>query len=684
MANVTIDLSQSIDAKEFNKESIIHQTEFSNAIRLIDNDIFQLTKSNNNSLQHIHSAITVLGTRGSGKTTFLLSLREHYRITNPRVAILEMVDPTLIEEKGHIFLNIISIINELVLDEFMEIDKNPNKSGGNISERDWNNSLLKLSHGLPSMDGVGVGLNEADWQDAEFIMEKGMLSVKSARNLSENFNLFVDNALNILNKDVFILSFDDIDIDFKKGWPVLESIRKYLHTTSIITILSGDLKLFSLAIRKQYWNNLGESLLVNEGDKLKKHNYFNEAITEMESQYLLKVIKPERRIHLTTLYEKMQLNEFNYHEKNSIVLKIGSGTTDLLDYYQSILATFGINNKYQSETYTSFLLNLPIRTQIQFLTQFDINYGSEKLNVTDCFASDLIERGLNANSLNNTPQLINVEILMLLIREKSLNQLYQLQPITDVVSLNSSVFALSILLSTEIKNNPYLIFDYFIKIGYVKNLLSVLPYEGDSEISSYNFSSTIEGLCNYSGIKQNKVLRDIAGNMTSYVIGSTQESSNNWGGIIPLLGLGDTSKRGSDVIQDRIDIVFKNASYANRVIGFLPLSICAYTTKNQTLPCYSFYTLLGSIGELIRKAQQNDLQKGLAELSEIRTYNIPEFRRGISERTFHNNFLLQSFERVNVEETNLIESINNWVRNYKEMGFVVSPHMLGKISTRFF
>jgi GTPase SAR1 family protein len=285
MAEIILNLLESKDAKELSEQKIVHRSQLQKAIKLIEEGIDNAIQNKNETEEHIHEAVTILGTRGSGKTTFLLSLREYFK-SDKRIKILNNIDPTLIEEKGHIFLYIISIINDLLVDHFDQKDNDFSK------RKKWKELLFRLSHGLPSMDGVGGTLNESDWQDPEFIMEKGLRSVSSARDLAKSFQELVAYALNEIKKDAFLLTFDDIDIDFKKGWNILETIRKYLHTSKIIIILSGDLNLYTLAIRNQYWNSFGRSILENEGDKLGKHSYFNDRITELESQYILKVIKP--------------------------------------------------------------------------------------------------------------------------------------------------------------------------------------------------------------------------------------------------------------------------------------------------------------------------------------------------------------------------------------------------------
>lgn len=168
-----INLNESSNAREFEGRNIIHKNEYNRAISLIKKQIqhAQYANENNtiNKVRH-NDTISILGSRGSGKTSFLLSLLKDRNITNDAV-VLKIIDPTLIEEKGHIFLTIISLIKETVyeklkLNECIPGDQSYPKM------KDWKNLMHKLADGLPSIDGVGVGLNEIDWKDAEFIMDR--------------------------------------------------------------------------------------------------------------------------------------------------------------------------------------------------------------------------------------------------------------------------------------------------------------------------------------------------------------------------------------------------------------------------------------------------------------------------------------------------------------------------------
>ena len=49
-----------------------------------------------------------------------------------------------------------------------------------------------------------------------------------SNNFEENLRKMISEALRILDKDAFILAFDDIGVDVEQGWQVLESLRRYL------------------------------------------------------------------------------------------------------------------------------------------------------------------------------------------------------------------------------------------------------------------------------------------------------------------------------------------------------------------------------------------------------------------------------------------------------------------------
>lgn len=428
---IVIDLVKSMNSRSFEGSEIIHQAEFNKVLELIDHKIKHLDK-NDDSQVRFNDTITIFGSRGSGKTSFLMSVLKNYK-NNDDVEVIELIDPTLIEEKGHIFLTLISLIQAKVENVINKKECNPCCKDYQL-RKCWENELKKLAAGLPSIDIETTSLY-ANWDDPEHVMKKGLEAVKAAKELELNFNILVYEALRILNKKAFLIAFDDIDINFNNGWKVLETIRKYLTSPKIITVLSGDIKLFSKAIRKQQWINFGEELLKNEGERLNKMEKYDELVTEIEGQYMQKIMKAPYRIHLSTIGEMINNNDIHI----KILAKEEETETKqkskeyIYNYYKERLNVLGLQNKYEIHSVNTYLLGLPLRTQIQLLKQFEDvknkdNKNLDILNITDAFVSDMYESGVDVELAKSQPKDFCYLAHEFLMQKKLFNETYQLLP----------------------------------------------------------------------------------------------------------------------------------------------------------------------------------------------------------------------------------------------------------------
>jgi len=281
---------------------------------------------------------------------------------------------------------------------------------------------------------------------------------------------------------------------------------------------------------------------------------------------------------------------------------------------------------------------------------------------------------------------------------------------------------LSFLFSKHVKNNPYLIFDYIVKIGYVRNLLADIDYGKESD-KPYS----IEELCKSSGIMQDKVLRDVAGNITAYSKGILRfrgnTASQNYAGIIELTGLANKAKGKN--IEHRIDEIFRDENEEQK-IAFFPVTTSINNWKNTSIVSASIFVLLSTIGELTRRgllrenelpdkdektltkdekekrkvAQKNridqserDIALGILELSQIRSYLMPDFKNSETktrkESTSNNEDEDKEDEEDELDKKiekvkDLSKYLREWIDRYPENGISLSPHLLGKIVTRFF
>lgn len=703
--SITIDLSRSMNSRSFENEEIIHKAEFERITELINNKINNIdADSSKFSIRNRYNdTITILGPRGSGKTSFIMSVLKKYETKND-VEILELIDPTLIEEKGHIFLTIISLIKNKVENKFHNNECDPLCTEYQ-QRKCWDNKLKKLAAGLPSIDiDIDGESLYANWQDPEYVMNKGLAAVKSAKELESNFNEIVDMALHILDKNAFLIAFDDIDVNFNNGWKVLETIRKYLTSPQIITLLSGDIKLFSKAIRKQQWENFGTKLLTWEGEKLNRLEAFDEMVTEIESQYMQKIMKSPNRINLSTIAELLSRG-------HKICIK---DKKDIYKYNIELLKDLGIQNENEANSVVSYLLNLPLRTQIQILKQYEDyekeydkkeeekNLSVNLIDITDNFVSDMYELGIDVEHTKLQPKDFCHITHKFLLKNEILNETYQLLPTSGRTNYNSALFSLFTMFSVHSRNNPSMIFEYWIAIATIKNLLTLIPYKSELKKDDA-LVPTIEGLSDYSFIGQNKVYRDICSYLSVYIRAAlNSKGSENklpWGGTLILKGLAKKAKLASDLAEDRIDYVFKEVKGVQRQLAFLPMSTALFSHKQQSLVVYSFYSLLGAIVELLKrynivKNEKNDeknegeiltINSLLNELSQVKDHVMPTFEntREISEQDsiYDNSTEIEEDTKLEENDENIINEILKWIRSFPKN---VTSHLIGKIATRAF
>jgi uncharacterized protein YacL (UPF0231 family) len=424
---------------------IIHRNELEQLRGILEESVISAEGYENiySEFKRKHDTITLTGVRGSGKTTFMLSFLNFIKKNidgaedvsfkfhgKDKIEVLEIFDPTLIENKTHIFMNIVSMIKDKV-DHKAKLSNCFNNENGESSRdyREWEKSFRKLAEGLPSLDGVGTnGFNTDAWLDAEFVMGKGVRMAHAANNLEKTFHTFVRNSLKFIGKKAFILCFDDIDTNFAKGLPVLEVLHKYLTTPQLITILSGDTSLYLTLIRDHQWNNFSERFLALETRNENDLKRYKGTVAQLEKQFFLKLLKPEHRISLDSLYRREQ------HDSNSFIVVRGDKLNFRLRIcYSKMMGKFGVFSGGQHYTYYRFLASSPLRMQKQLLCAFDSFLSGKSTDlenkIIEIFWSDLAEQKVDVSNLRNVPHYIIPQIIDYLINNNLLIEGYTLTPI---------------------------------------------------------------------------------------------------------------------------------------------------------------------------------------------------------------------------------------------------------------
>ena len=700
-------LSESHDAKSFETGSIIHEGEFKKAKSWIDNQLKEAEdamKKQGYSQEAQAKTITILGGRGSGKTSFMKSLMAVYQKEGD-VELIELIDPTLIEEKGHPFLIILSELDKRVRDKLGQEDASRARRGAS-REASWEKALKQLAEGLPSLDPIGN--NYTQWEDAEYVMDKGLRRVASARALAQSFHELLREALKILSKKAFLIALDDIDTDFLRGWPILETLRRYLQTPLLITLLSGDLRMYSKAIRKQQWKNFGKALLKNEGEEQGRMAEYDALVTDMEGQYLQKVLPSIYRIHLSSLQEKRQRPEGIQKvlvcptvEKDTEMKKDTGEPIEHL--YRGYLSKFfGVTNRSLQEPYLAFLLGLPLRSQIRLLASLASLAEQESHDTTpwlDILLSELYALGIDVDLIRSTPVRLSVEMIQYLQRRQLLDRAYLFQPSLQNATENAGLFALSATYACHSRQAPYLFFEYLIRIG--------LPYHLDSEgllSDSKTDSSTyfsLQTLVEYA-LTQDPSLTEACGSITAYVQALEDRVSMERLGGLNLRALAQSRRQGDFYSIGRIDYELRRVDPLRRCVAYLPVLLCRAPRKQRSILSASFYQLLASIGELLKKYRLElntrvNAEKGggaemerriiydsLKELGALCSYLMPSprsahpYRSRLKEDRELDDESSSAAEQLQGEP--FLKELQLWLNDTPEI--ILSPQLVGRVVSR--
>ena len=480
---VIIDLDKSKSANKFGNDQLIHKPALEEVQKLINERLDN--KQSIKDEDRMHETISILGSRGSGKSSLLLSIKNNLpNEISKDIAILRPIDPTLFESKQNILITLIALIQEEV--------NNIAKCNENDKEYfNWLESLRKLAEGLNALDGVGKNSFETDiWNDPQIILEKGLRQAFSEEQLETNLYNFINKSLTLLNKSFFLVLFDDIDTSFDKGEEVLETLRKYLRYPKIITMLAGDMDLFIKLIRRKNWPQF-ETLLKNNDYSREE---IRSTIDHLEEQYLLKVLPSSSRIELLSLYDLLKQGyEYEFLYKENKYIKINSKDNDKRNLLNNLNTKFfkaSSFNKFDKEYFIKAFLYLPIRTIVQFVRIYS-DYFEERENLEQFLSKMLTLFSSLLHSfqisifhplLDN--HLVLSELAILLAKNRKtidIAESYRLKPIFFDNESNTLMLLLNIIINNSLDNYKANIFGYFIKVGLTRETLLSWPYENASE-----------------------------------------------------------------------------------------------------------------------------------------------------------------------------------------------------------
>lgn len=359
-----------------------------------------------------YNNISILGGRGTGKTSLLMKLRQDIIDKENSDIIFDIITPD-INHKEDILGWIISLVIEQVKSrEKKLLKKGCFNSNCRVFDDNIKSNIEKYVHELRQdyffRKSIYEQLIAKDYTGRIEYLKNNEEKLNADVRLSKSFKRLIDESRNILKVDeepLFIFVFDDVDIHAEKINEVLSTIMTYLSHPNIVTIIAADyesaLENVTLKMLKQDGildNNLIERSILSEYEKT-----LLERREERAYDFLKKVIPPMYRHKIYPLsndkkYEiiKKELNTKNYNKSlDKILRKIDE---DFITYYPD---KYSKDKPIKLYDYMSFLDNTirGISNVIRFIESRNISEefinGDKKAKFD--FLKELLELIIDSN-----------------------------------------------------------------------------------------------------------------------------------------------------------------------------------------------------------------------------------------------------------------------------------------------
>ena len=256
----------------------------------------------------MHDAILVYGSRGNGKSTVMINLKDFitgdYSSTKTknklknRVKIFETIDPTIQEEDEDFLLVILSAILKEV--ENHQEDRYQKRDGFYDSLE----NVLKI-----------VEATRSKKKDNIDIFDK-FYGLKSGVGLAEELHNLFKHTKDIFDVEILVIPIDDVDMNLKQGYQIADSIRKYMSSPYIIPIVAFNIRQMRVVTKYNKYEQFG--LKIDNELESEELSF----LRSLPNDYLSKVFPPNRRIYLKSVFEILQEAEIKEQPKGEKSKKI--------------------------------------------------------------------------------------------------------------------------------------------------------------------------------------------------------------------------------------------------------------------------------------------------------------------------------------------------------------------------
>lgn len=262
-----------------------------------------------NSYDTRNNIIAFVGERGSGKTSCLQTVYNNIpkieRLRNLQCMFnnhMPIIDPSYFNEHS----NILEIVIAQMFQIFKDALQHPEKyflHDDNLLEKK-RNLVKSFQEVKETLDCIDTPIKSSDTNDSVEALSR----MAASNNLKQQMEKLIDGYLSYFNgqsESVLVIAIDDLDVQTKHTYTMLEQISKYLIVDRVVILIGVKLKQLYDLVKQNYYTDFQQLML--------KNNVTNNQIDDMASRYLLKLIPISHRLMLPSMYDvstiKLDIND---------------------------------------------------------------------------------------------------------------------------------------------------------------------------------------------------------------------------------------------------------------------------------------------------------------------------------------------------------------------------------------
>lgn len=318
-----------------------------------------------NSYDTRNNIIAFVGERGSGKTSCLQTVYNNIpkieRLRNLQCKFnnhMPIIDPSYFNEHS----NILEIVIAQMFQIFKDALQHPEKyflHDDNLLEKK-RNLVKSFQEVKETLDCIDTPIKSSDTNDSVEALSR----MAASNNLKQQMEKLIDGYLSYFNgqsESVLVIAIDDLDVQTKHTYTMLEQISKYLIVDRVVILIGVKLKQLSDLVKQNYYTDFQQLML--------KNNVTNNQIDDMASRYLLKLIPISHRLMLPSMYDvstiKLDINDdADADYLSQTILKLIYERTRITFYNSLEQESLIIPHNFREIlNLLSFILKLPVINQ---------------------------------------------------------------------------------------------------------------------------------------------------------------------------------------------------------------------------------------------------------------------------------------------------------------------------------